>query len=449
MDLDAYVARARAEWQRLEELTRRRRLSGAESRRAGRALPAGRHAPVGGAHVRARRRAGRATCPRVLARARNRVVGHPDGTWRGVGAFFARPVPGRALPAALVVARHAGGQRRGDRGDDALAARASRASSSRCCPPARGRPAGQPRLRELLQRVRRVALRRPGLDQQRLGRRAVPRARACSGCRSSTCCSRTSLNVAVIGSLMIRHGHGGALLRADPAARAARADRGLRRRGVGLRLFWTWVEPGPRCPGRSRSPGRAGPPVHGRARAGGGAARQRGDRGVRDAVRPAHLGADRDRRARRGRCFLAYVFVLGRRAVPPRSDRRHRRRPARGPGRHPGLSAVGRHVRRLRAGRGALRRGSGRPGAGGSVGVGVDHVDAERAEQLGGAAPASRQHLLGGGGVVDLVERCRGARASRSSSGSLTDARTTRWWPGQRPAAPAAAPPRRGGLQRR
>ena len=111
----------------------------------------------------------------LLARARNRAAGTRISTWRGVRGVLHRAVPGRAVPAALVVAGHARGQRRRDRGDDVVAAR----------PPARraepalargGRPAGQPRLRELLQRVRRQPLRRPGLGQQRLGGRALHRA---------------------------------------------------------------------------------------------------------------------------------------------------------------------------------------------------------------------------------------------------------------------------------
>ena len=66
--------------------------------------------------------------------------------------------------------------------------------------------------------------------------------------------------------------------------------------GVGLRLFWAWVDPGPRTrlqsvahEGRS-----AGAVALGLVA---GAAGQRGHRGVRDAVGPADLGPDRHRRA--------------------------------------------------------------------------------------------------------------------------------------------------------
>ena len=58
----------------------------------------------------------------LLARARNRAVGTRTGAWRGVAGFFTAPLPGGAVPPALVVAGHAGGQRRRDRGHDALAA---------------------------------------------------------------------------------------------------------------------------------------------------------------------------------------------------------------------------------------------------------------------------------------------------------------------------------------
>ena len=77
---------------------------------------------------------------------------------------------------------------------------------------------------------------------------------ACSGCRCSTCCSRTSPTSAVIGcahaattaarlffGLILPHG----LLELTAVFVAG---------GVGLRLFWSWVEPGRPHPGASRSP---------------------------------------------------------------------------------------------------------------------------------------------------------------------------------------------------
>ena len=96
--------------------------------------------------------------------------------------------------------------------------------------PERGRPAGQQRLRGLLQRVRRPSLRRPGVDQQRLGRprRHRPRhPRVPGGLRALQQRAQPRL----IGSVMIRHDRGELFCGPDPAARPARAHGRLRRRG--------------------------------------------------------------------------------------------------------------------------------------------------------------------------------------------------------------------------
>ena len=55
----------------------------------------------------------------------------------------------------------------------------------------RGRPAGQQRLRELLLRVGGLALRRAGVDQQRLGGRALHRVRGAGPAGDLRCCGRT------------------------------------------------------------------------------------------------------------------------------------------------------------------------------------------------------------------------------------------------------------------
>ncbi len=76
-------------------------------------------------------------------------------------------------------------------------------------------------------------LRRPGLDQQRLGRRAVPGARRPRASRWSTCCSRTSPEPR---DHRLDHDPARprrALLGAAPPARAARADGRLRGRRRG------------------------------------------------------------------------------------------------------------------------------------------------------------------------------------------------------------------------
>ena len=83
--------------------------------------------------------------------------------------------------------------------------------------------------------------------------------------------------------------------------------------GAGLRLGWTWIDPGPRT--RRTGDGRRGP---GRRcaghRAGRHARRLRVHRGIRHALAVADLGAHRHR-ASVWLAFLTYIFVLGRRAA--------------------------------------------------------------------------------------------------------------------------------------
>jgi uncharacterized membrane protein SpoIIM required for sporulation len=92
VDLDAYVAAHQQEWQRLEELTRRRRLSGAESdelvdryQRVATHLSVVRTSAPDASVV--------AYLSSVLARARTRSVGVRVATWRRVGAFFTERFP--------------------------------------------------------------------------------------------------------------------------------------------------------------------------------------------------------------------------------------------------------------------------------------------------------------------------------------------------------------------
>lgn len=92
MDLDAYVVTHSADWQRLDELAGRRRLTGAESdelvelyQRVATHLSVVRtSAPDAGliAHLSS-----------MLARARHRTVGTRTTTWRGVRDFFALRFP--------------------------------------------------------------------------------------------------------------------------------------------------------------------------------------------------------------------------------------------------------------------------------------------------------------------------------------------------------------------
>ncbi|WP_372729616.1 stage II sporulation protein M [Nocardioides sp.] len=92
MDLDAYVLAHAREWQRLEELTRRRRLSGDEAdefveryQQVATHLSVVRSAAPDASLI--------AHLSSLLARARNRAVGTRIGTWRGVARFLTDRFP--------------------------------------------------------------------------------------------------------------------------------------------------------------------------------------------------------------------------------------------------------------------------------------------------------------------------------------------------------------------
>ncbi|MCB8955088.1 MAG: stage II sporulation protein M [Nocardioides sp.] len=92
MDLDAYVAAHGSEWRRLEDLTRKRRLSGAEADEL-----VDRYQQVA-THLSVVRTAAPdptlvAHLSSLLSRARNRAVGTRTGTWRGVRLFFVERFP--------------------------------------------------------------------------------------------------------------------------------------------------------------------------------------------------------------------------------------------------------------------------------------------------------------------------------------------------------------------
>src|SRR5262245_41248389 len=92
MDLDAYVAAHVAEWRRLEELTRTRRLSGAEADElVERYQQVATHLSV--VRTSAPDASLVAYLSSVLSRARNRAVGTRTGSWRGVRLFFADRFP--------------------------------------------------------------------------------------------------------------------------------------------------------------------------------------------------------------------------------------------------------------------------------------------------------------------------------------------------------------------
>jgi uncharacterized membrane protein SpoIIM required for sporulation len=92
VDLDAYVLAHNREWQRLEELTRRRRLSGTESDElVERYQAVATHLSV--VRTSAPDASLVAHLSSLLARARNRAAGTRIGTWRGVASFFVDRFP--------------------------------------------------------------------------------------------------------------------------------------------------------------------------------------------------------------------------------------------------------------------------------------------------------------------------------------------------------------------
>ena len=92
MDLDAYVGAHLAEWRRLEELTRRRRLSGPESDElVERYQQVATHLSV--VRTSAPDAGVIAYLSTLLSRARNRASGTRTGTWSGVRGFFVDRFP--------------------------------------------------------------------------------------------------------------------------------------------------------------------------------------------------------------------------------------------------------------------------------------------------------------------------------------------------------------------
>lgn len=92
MDLDAYVVAHQADWHRLEELLRTRSLTGVEAdefvdlyQQVATQLSVVRTSAPDGTMV--------AYLSSLLARARNRAVGTRTGTWRGIALFFAERFP--------------------------------------------------------------------------------------------------------------------------------------------------------------------------------------------------------------------------------------------------------------------------------------------------------------------------------------------------------------------
>ncbi|GAA4378794.1 stage II sporulation protein M [Nocardioides caricicola] len=92
MDLDAYVAAHAFEWQRLEALTKKRRLTGAEADElVERYQQVATHLSV--VRTSAPDPSLVAHLSSLLSRARNRAAGGRTGTWRGVQLFFTDRFP--------------------------------------------------------------------------------------------------------------------------------------------------------------------------------------------------------------------------------------------------------------------------------------------------------------------------------------------------------------------
>ena len=256
VDLDAYVHAHLHEWRRLEELTRRRRLSGDESDEfVERYQQVATHLSV--VRTSAPDASLVAYLSSVLAKARTRSSGTRTTSWRGVARFFTERFPAAlyrlrywwlgTLAASVLVTGVMIWWLLGNPvgGAEPALARA-------------GRPAGQPGLRELLQRVRRLALRAPGLGQQRVGGRAVPGA-GDPGRAGGLPAVQQHLEPRDHRLDHAAQRPRRALLRADPPARAARADRGLRggRGGAAAVLVVGRAGPAVADPvGRARGPHR-------------------------------------------------------------------------------------------------------------------------------------------------------------------------------------------------
>ena len=205
MDLDAYVAAHLAEWRRLEELSRRRRLSGPESDElVERYQQVATHLSV------VRTSAPDATLvaylSTLLSRARNRATGTRTSTWRGVQRLLRGPLPGGALPAALVVDRHARRQRRGHRRDDRSGCSDTPAVEQSLLSPADVDQLVSHDFEDYYSEYAASHFAaQVWINNAWVSASASPS--ACSGCRVCLLFQNVA-NLAIIGSIMIRHDHG-------------------------------------------------------------------------------------------------------------------------------------------------------------------------------------------------------------------------------------------------
>jgi uncharacterized membrane protein SpoIIM required for sporulation len=248
VDVDAYVAAHRARWGRLDELSRRRRLSGAEAdelvdgyQEVATHLSVLRSSAPDAALV--------AYLSSLLARARSRTTGSRTTSWRDVGTFLAA-----TFPAALYRLRRWW-----------LATLAANVAVAAVVMTwLLHHPGVQSSLVPPGEAERLVRNDFAGYYSQYAASHFAAQVWTNNAWVAALCIAfgvfgvpvvwvlyQNVLNVAVIGALMIQHGRGSlfwglilphGMLELTAVFVAA---------GVGLRLFWSWVEPGRRTRGQA------------------------------------------------------------------------------------------------------------------------------------------------------------------------------------------------------
>ena len=281
-------------------------------RRAGRALPAGRHPPVRGPHVRTRRRRWSPTCPRCSPRPATAPSAPGSARWRGFARFFTERFPAAlyrlrwwwlgCLAANVVVTAvmmlwlldHPNVEQ-SLLSPDEVDQLVNNDFENYYSEYAASHFAAQVWINNAWVSALCIALRDPRLpgDLPAVQQHREPRDHRLDHAPRTTTAS-------YFWGLILPHG----LLELTAVFVAG---------GVGLRLFWSWIEPGradPRPVDRPRGPHRR----HGRARAGRRAVRQRRHRGVRDPRPGCPPGPGSASASPPSSAFFAYVFVLGRQA---------------------------------------------------------------------------------------------------------------------------------------
>ena len=248
MDLDAYVLAHRSEWLRLEELTAQRRLAGAANdelidlyQRVATHLSVVRTSAPDAALI--------AYLSSILARARLRTVGTRATTWRSVGSFFTE-----RFPAALYRLRRWW-----------LATLAANVAATGVM------------IWWLLQHpaVEQSLLSPEQIDQlvrhdfesyyseyaashfaaqvwiNNAWVAALCLALGVLGAPVVYLIFQNVANLAIIGSIMIRHGHGGHFWGLISPHGLLELTAVFVAGGVGLRLFWSWIAPGDLTRGQS------------------------------------------------------------------------------------------------------------------------------------------------------------------------------------------------------